>query len=90
MTSDMTGQMKRDLARFERICKFIYGERWQSDVARSLKFNERTVRAWVQGRTRITPPVWFEVAKRLEKKIALAPAVQDLMNRQISALREEG
>jgi hypothetical protein len=78
---EMSAKMKRRLNRFALICTYIYGERWQSDVSRALRLNERTVRAWVQGRTNITPPVFRAIEPLLSKKIGRGPAVMAIMQR---------
>jgi hypothetical protein len=84
-----TPRMERDLARFARICRYMYGKRWQKDAAYDLRFNERTVRAWAEGRTRITPPVWRAVEKLFNRKLALGPPLRDLLSRQIHSLKED-
>ena len=78
---EMTTKTKRLLGRFSLVCTYIWGERWQAPVARALRLNERTLRAWVQGRTNITPPVLAEVDKLLAKKIERGPAVAAIMAR---------
>ena len=85
----MTPKMKRDLVRFARICKFIWGDRWQAPASVALKFNERTVRAWVQGRTRITPPVWRATHKLLLKKLSYAEAILAMSEQQMKALGDD-
>ena len=41
-----------------------YGRGWQSALARVIKVNTRTVRAWLSGQNQMPAPVW-ELIKRL-------------------------
>lgn len=35
-------------SQLSRICTLLYGERWQSALARDLEINDRTVRRWAK------------------------------------------
>ncbi len=50
----------------------LYGERWQSDLARALGVSDRSVRAWVAGTRSIPEGVWGEVRGLLRDRIGEA------------------
>lgn len=54
----------------EQIGSALYGPRWQSELARALGVNDRTVRRWVSGETPLPDSVLVElralVAARIE------------------------
>jgi hypothetical protein len=53
----------------------LYGPRWQSDVARDLKVDDRTVRRWLAGDTDPAPGVWRDLLAIVEaRRTALAEA----------------
>lgn len=77
---------ERDLKLLTRVASYIYGERWQRDLAEDLELNERTVRGWLQQRTGITPGVWLKVGRLLKYKIDSADGVQAAIEKRINAL----
>lgn len=46
----------------------LYGERWQSPLARALGVNERTVRGWLSGRSNPAPGVEDEIRRLLAER----------------------
>ena len=51
----------------------LYGERWRSELARSLRVDERTVRRWANGDYEPPEGVWGELetlAKERRKTLA--------------------
>ena len=36
-----------------RICEYFYGRNWQTELAKKLEVNPRTVRRWKSGATKI-------------------------------------
>lgn len=46
----------------------LYGPRWQSELARTLPVNSRTVRRWLAGKSRIHPAL----AERIRQMLAEA------------------
>lgn len=46
----------------------LYGDRWQSDLARALGVGDRRVREWVAGDRRPTAGVWAEIAALLRQR----------------------
>lgn len=58
----------------EVVCKALWGRSWQTDLAKAVGVNVRTVRAWVAGRSRIPEnlrdylaPLCHKHAERLTK-----------------------
>lgn len=54
--------------RLRRAGELLYGDRWQSDLARSMGVAGRTVRAWVAGERRIPPGVWADIVALLRQR----------------------
>lgn len=52
----------------ERAGKLLYGDRWQTDIARDLAVNDRRVRAWMQGERNIPAGVWVDIAALLRQR----------------------
>lgn len=51
----------------------LYGPRWQSDLARDLKVNDRTVRRWDAGTHDMPAGLWAELRALLKARgLALA------------------
>lgn len=48
-------------AQLKEICEFLYGERWQSALARDLNISDRTVRGWVSETWRMPDRIDQEV-----------------------------
>lgn len=46
----------------------LFGPRWQSDLARLLSVNDRTVRYWVAGTNPVPPGVWGEIGAALAER----------------------
>lgn len=46
----------------------LYGERWQSPLARDLGVSDRSVRAWVAGTRSIPAGVWGELVTLLRER----------------------
>lgn len=58
--------LQRDKLR--RYGEALYGERWQSDLARALGINDRRVRQWLTGDRPIPPGVWTDISKLLQQR----------------------
>lgn len=48
----------------------LYGERWQSEVARALEISDRTVRRWVAGDDNPRPGVYVDLLRLVIDKQA--------------------
>ncbi|KAB7765454.1 hypothetical protein CEK68_11870 [Xanthomonas sp. LMG 12461] len=46
----------------------LYGDRWQSDLARALEINDRRVRAWLQGERSIPDGIWTDISALLRQR----------------------
>lgn len=55
---------------FARIGAALYGQRWQSELARELGVSDRTVRRWVSGAFPIPPNVSVELHLILTRRSA--------------------
>lgn len=51
-----------------RAGNLLYGDRWQSDLARDLGVADRTVRAWVAGERKPAAGVWADIAALLRQR----------------------
>lgn len=69
---------RRDLLR--RTGEALYGERWQSALARELHLNERTIRSYLSGRDPIPDWLWAELRKLvIERGARLAALARELL-----------
>lgn len=46
----------------------LFGERWQSDLARAVDVGDRRVREWVSGERSIPPGIWVDIAALLRQR----------------------
>lgn len=46
----------------------LYGERWQSDIARDLNVDSRRVRQWLASERPIPAGIWVELAAKLRQR----------------------
>ncbi len=51
-----------------RAGRLLYGDRWQTSLARDLAVNDRRVRAWMHGERSIPAGVWADVAVLLRQR----------------------
>jgi plasmid maintenance system antidote protein VapI len=65
-------------AELETIGRALYGERWQSSLARALKVAPRTMRRWAAGKSRMPEAIGADLAKlvdvRQQALMSLAPS----------------
>lgn len=59
----------------------LYGERWQTDLARDLGLSDgRRIRQWLSGDRPIPEGVWKDIARLLtERKSVIDDALNDLL-----------
>ncbi|WP_226020018.1 helix-turn-helix domain-containing protein [Serratia symbiotica] len=50
--------------------KAAYGNRWQTEVAAALGCNDRTVRRWISGESRLPPLIAADVVRILTDRLA--------------------
>jgi DNA-binding transcriptional regulator YdaS (Cro superfamily) len=82
----MTKQ-ERDQRLLSFVAEFLYGPQWQSELARALKCDPRTVRSWVQGRYRIVPETWVAIERLLDKKLKHTDVVRKAIKGKIRKLK---
>lgn len=60
--------------------KLLYGEQWQTNLARELKLSDaRRIRAWLSGERKIPVGVWCDIADLLTiKHHKIAEALKDI------------
>lgn len=49
--------------RLAAIGRALYGERWQSELARALNVADRTVRRWIAGEMEPSQGVWTDLRR---------------------------
>ncbi|HEX9472484.1 MAG TPA: helix-turn-helix transcriptional regulator [Bradyrhizobium sp.] len=60
----------------------LFGPQWQSELARQLDVNDRTLRRWFAGTVEPSPGVWQDIRKLLERKqVACAKALEKVRAR---------
>ena len=55
-------------AQLERAGNLLYGDRWQTDLARALQVNDRRVRQWIASERPIPVGVWADIAGLLRQR----------------------
>lgn len=55
-------RMKRDHETLGEVGRALYGEAWQSPLARDLDVNLRTLQRWAAGDFQIPEGIWAEIA----------------------------
>lgn len=51
-----------------RAGQLLYGERWQSELARALNVGDRRVRQWMASERPIPPGIWADIAGLLRQR----------------------
>lgn len=70
-------------ALLEEAGQALYGERWQSEMARALGVKDsRRIREWMAGDRTIPPGIWPELAELLRQRGAAATALADRLAAQ--------
>ena len=62
-----------------RIGEALWGERWQSEMARALGVSKTSVQDWRQGRNAPRPGVWADLARIVEERLAGMAEVAELL-----------
>jgi hypothetical protein len=66
-------------ALLHRVGEALYGPLWQSEMARALAVNDRTVRRWAAGTHSPPPRVWADIARlAFERRNALSRLLQEV------------
>lgn len=52
----------------DRCGKHLFGERWQSEMARALNVGDRRVREWVSGERKPPAGVWADIAAMIRQR----------------------
>lgn len=55
-------------AELERCGKHLFGERWQSELARALNVGDRRVREWASGDRKPPAGVWADIAAMIRQR----------------------
>lgn len=53
----------------------LYGQLWQSDMARAIGVSDRTVRRWVAGKSAVPASAWSAIVALMQRR---AEALTDL------------
>lgn len=48
----------RDIDLLENAARRMYGEQWQTPLAKALGINDRTVRRWAAGNNKVPKKIW--------------------------------
>lgn len=65
VSARISGDVRERLVRYGQ---YLYGSRWQSDLARSLSVGDRRVREWVSGERRPPAGIWVDIAALLRQR----------------------
>ena len=60
----------------------LYGPRWQSDLARDLMVDDRTVRRWISGATDTPPGVYVDLMRLMTERAARLDELIETCKRQ--------
>lgn len=72
--------MKHNRDTLRSVGSALYGENWQSAVARDLDVAIRTVQRWAAGEFDIPPGVWADLAKLCRKRGAELAKLADKLD----------
>ena len=64
-----------DRCRLEQVGQALYGDRWQSNLARALSVNDRRVRQWLSAERPIPSGLWTDISVLLRAKRATCDAL---------------
>ncbi len=64
----MSSTFTRDPAGLELVGLALYGNRWQTNLARDLAVSERVVRYWASGQKKIPDRQWRYIAALLDQR----------------------
>lgn len=53
----------------------LYGNNWQSPLARALGVSDRTMRRWIAGNNDMPKTFWLKIEQLLDSRLATIPAV---------------
>lgn len=68
--------MEMTAAKLKEIGELLYGDRWQSALARDLEVTDRTVRRWAAGKFRVAADVPRKLRKVMAARATLLAAVR--------------
>ncbi|WP_052688432.1 hypothetical protein [Xanthomonas albilineans] len=60
--------LPRDVVCLVRVGHALFGNRWQSDLARALDVDDRRVRQWLSGDRKLQVGVWADIAGLLRQR----------------------
>lgn len=59
----------------------LYGQRWQSELARDLAVSDRTVRRWAAGTHEVPAGLWLDLLRLTQERAAGLDAMADRLRR---------
>lgn len=65
----------------QQVGQALYGDRWQTDMARALGVSDRTVRRWVAGVDEPRPGVYADLYRLVLERAAELDALVDPLHR---------
>lgn len=65
--------------------QLLFGDRWQSDLARALGVNDRRVREWVSRSKGPPGGIWIELADLLDQRAKAATALASILRQPPSS-----
>lgn len=74
-----------DLDLFRAIGAALYGPQWQSEFARQIGVNDRTMRRWATGAFRLPPGIWNTVLPLVEARQAELASLRSRLAERMSA-----
>ena len=67
-----------------RVGRALYGDRWQSELARALDVAGRTVRRWAAGEYEVPAGVWGEILALVRSQRRALGDVERLIAQQVA------
>ncbi|SPL72669.1 helix-turn-helix domain-containing protein [Acinetobacter stercoris] len=66
----------------------LYGNQWQTDLARALEIDSRRIRDWLSGRRPIPVGIWNEVISLLEQNSVDTLSYAQRLKEQFETIKE--
>lgn len=79
----------KDIDLLDQAGEALFGPDWQRAMSRLLEVNERTVRRWARGDSRISPGIWPELDSHMRERVASVRKRQGRVQKRAETARKE-